>query len=126
MSLRSPLSKAVGLGSAKHGFSHWWWQRVTAIALVPLTIWFVYSVVCLAGGTYEVTVAWLSSPINATIMLLFVLTALFHGQTGFQVVIEDYIHTKWLNLTLLLLVKFAAVIMAVLSVISVLKIVLGG
>jgi len=126
MSLRSPLSKAVGLGSAKHGFSHWWWQRVTAIALVPLTIWFVYSVVCLAGGTYEVTVAWLSSPINATIMLLFVLTALFHGQTGLQVVIEDYIHTKWLNLTLLLLVKFAAVIMAVLSVISVLKIVLGG
>ena len=126
MSLRSPLSKAVGLGSAKHGFSHWWWQRVTAIALIPLTLWFVYSVICLAGSDYHVVQAWLSSPINATIMLLFTLTALFHAQTGLQVVIEDYIHTKWIHLTILLSVKFAAVVMAVLAVISVLKVVLGG
>ncbi len=126
MSLRSPLSKAVGLGSAKHGFSHWWWQRVTAVALVPLTLWFVYSIICLMGGNYDMATAWLSSPINATIMLLFVLTALFHAQTGLQVVIEDYVHTKWVNLTLLLLIKFAAVVMAVLSVISVFKIALGG
>lgn len=126
MSLRSPRSKAVGLGSAKHGFSHWWWQRVTAIALVPLTLWFVYSLVCLAGSGYLAATAWLSSPINATIMLLFVLTALYHGQTGLQVVIEDYVHTRWVNLTLLLLIKFAAVILAVLSIISVFKIALGG
>lgn len=126
MSLRSPRSKAVGLGSAKHGFSHWWWQRVTAIALIPLTFWFVYSLVCLSGGGYLAAVAWLNSPINATIMLLFVLTALYHGQTGLQVVIEDYVHTRWVNLTLLLLIKFAAVILAVLSVISVFKIALGG
>ena len=126
MSLRSPLSKAVGLGSAKHGFSHWWWQRVTAIALVPLSLWFVFSVLSLIGSTHADAAAWLSSPINATIMLLFVLTALFHAQTGLQVVIEDYIHTKWINLSLLLLVKFASVIMAVLAIISVLKVVLGG
>ena len=126
MKLRSPLSKAVGLGSAKHGFSHWWWQRVTAIALVPLTLWFVYSVLCLVGSNHAIAEAWLSSPINATIMLLFVLSALFHAQTGLQVVIEDYIHTKWLNLSLLLLIKFASVIMAVLAIISVLKVVLGG
>lgn len=126
MSLRSPLSKAVGLGSAKHGFSHWWWQRVTAIALIPLSLWFVYSVVCLMAGDYHHAVMWLASPINATIMLLFVLTALFHGQTGVQVVIEDYVHTKWLNLTLLLLMKFASVALAVLATISVLKVVLGG
>lgn len=126
MKLRSPLSKAVGLGSAKHGFSHWWWQRVTAIALIPLTLWFVYSILCLAGGSYDTASAWLSSPINATIMLLFVLTALYHAQTGLQVVIEDYIHLKWANLTLLLLTKFAAVVMAMLSIISVLKIALGG
>lgn len=126
MSLRSPLSKAVGLGSAKHGFSHWWWQRVTAIALVPLTLWFIYSVLCLIGASHAVAVDWLSSPINATILLLFVLTALFHAQTGLQVVIEDYIHLKWVNLCLLLLIKFTSVIMAVLTVISVLKVVLGG
>ena len=126
MSLRSPLSKAVGLGSAKHGFSHWWWQRVTAIALIPLSLWFVYSVVCLLGGTYSSAAQWLSSPINATIMLLFVLTSLFHAQTGVQVVIEDYVHTKWLNLAMLLCVKFASVVMAVLATISVLNVVLGG
>jgi len=124
--LRSPLSKAVGLGSAKHGFSHWWWQRVTAVALIPLTLWFAYSVICLAGGSYDMASAWLSSPVNATIMLLFVLTALYHAQTGLQVVIEDYVPTKWVNLTLLLITKFAAVMMAVLSIISVLKIALGG
>ncbi|NNC99814.1 MAG: succinate dehydrogenase, hydrophobic membrane anchor protein [Gammaproteobacteria bacterium] len=124
--LRSPLSKAVGLGSAKHGFSHWWWQRVTAIALIPLSLWFVYSVICLISGDYASTVAWLGSPINASIMLLFVLTTLYHGQTGLQVVIEDYIHTRWVNLTLLLSIKFASVIMAVLAIISVLKVVLGG
>jgi len=98
--LRSPLSEAVGLGSAKHGFSHWYWQRVTAIALIPLVIWFVYSVLSLVGGDHQAAVNWLSSPINAAIMLIFTLTALFHGQTGLQVVIEDYIHTKWANLTL--------------------------
>jgi len=126
MSLRSPLSKAIGLGSAKHGFSHWWLQRVTAIALVPLVVWFVVSVISLIGGSHSDAVTWLSSPFNATIMLLFVLSALFHGQTGLQVVIEDYIHIKWLNLSLLLLIKFAAAIMAVLATISVLKVVLGG
>ncbi|MBT8115948.1 MAG: succinate dehydrogenase, hydrophobic membrane anchor protein [Arenicella sp.] len=126
MSLRSPLSKAVGLGSAKHGFSHWWWQRVTAIALIPLTLWFAFSVIGLIGADHARVMAWLGSPINATIVLLFVLTALYHGQTGVQVVIEDYIHTTWLNLTLLLFVKFASVIMAVLAIISVLKVVLGG
>jgi len=126
MSLRSPLSKATGLGSAKHGFSHWWWQRVTAVALIPLSLWFVYSLVCLVSADYQHAVMWLSSPINATLMLLFVLTALFHGQTGVQVVIEDYIHTKWLNLSLLLLIKFASVALAVLATISVLKVVLGG
>ena len=126
MKLRSPLSKAIGLGSAKHGFSHWWWQRVTAIALIPLTLWFVYSVICLVGQDHAEVANWLASPINATIVLLFVLTALFHGQTGVQVVIEDYIHTMWLNLILLLSTKFSAVIMAVLAIISVLKVVLGG
>lgn len=126
MSLRSPLSKAVGLGSAKHGFSHWWWQRVTAIALIPLSLWFVYGVLSLFGADYSTAQIWLSSPINATLMLLFVLTALFHGQTGVQVVIEDYIHTTWLNLTLLLLIKFASVALAVYATLSVIKVVLGG
>ena len=126
MKLQSPLSKAVGLGSAKHGFAHWWWQRVTAIALIPLSLWFIYSVLTVLGMDHDYAAGWLSQPFNATVLILFVLTMLYHAQTGVQVVIEDYIHTKWLNLTLLLSVKFAAVVMAVMSVISVLKVVLGG
>lgn len=126
MSLRSPLSEAKGLGSAKHGFSHWWWQRVTAIALIPLTLWFVWSVLQGLNADFAQVQAWLSAPLNATLMLAFVLTALFHGQTGLQVVIEDYVHTTWLNLTMLLTIKFASVLLAVLAVISVLKVVSGG
>ena len=126
MNLRSPRSVAVGLGSAKHGFSHWWWQRVTAVALIPLTLWFVYSIVFLMNNDYDQATTWLASPVNATLMLVFVFAVLFHAQTGLQVVIEDYIHTKWINLTLLLVVKFAAVIMAVLATISVLQVALGG
>ena len=126
MKFRSPLSRAQGLGSAKHGFSHWWLQRISAIALIPLTIWFVFSMVCLSSSGYYEAIEWLSSPFNAAIMLLFTLTALFHGQTGLQTVIEDYIHSTWLNLTLLLSVKFASVVLAVLAIISIMKIVLGG
>lgn len=126
MKFRSPRSQAVGLGSAKHGFSHWWWQRVTAVALVPLCLWFVCSVLSLLGNGYDAATAWLSSPVNATLMMVFVLAMLYHAQTGLQTVIEDYVHTKWLNLTMLLIVKFAAVVMAVLATISVLKVALGG
>ena len=78
------------------------------------------------GADYATVVAWLESPINAAIMLLFVLTAVFHGQTGLQVVIEDYVHNKGLNLSLLILMKFAAVVVAVLAIISVMKVVLGA
>ncbi len=124
--LRSPLSVAVGHGSAKHGFSHWWWQRLSAIALIPLTLWFLYSLTCLVGADYQTVINWLSSPINAGIMLMFTLTALYHGQTGLQVVIEDYVGAKWLNLSLLILIKLGAAAMAVLATIAVLKVVLGG
>ena len=82
--------------------------------------------ISLLGADYETAAAWLSSPINATIILLFVLTALYHGQTGLQVVIEDYVHTKWVNLSLLLLIKFASVVMAAIAIISVFSVVAGG
>ena len=70
MKLRSPLSVAVGHGSAKHGFSHWWWQRLSAIALIPLTLWFLYSLTCLVGSDYQAAVDWLGSPVNGGIMLM--------------------------------------------------------
>lgn len=123
MSLRSPLSKAIGNGSAGHGFSHWWWQRLTAVALIPLTLWLVYSIVSLLGADYQEAAAWLSTPFNATLMLVFVVAMLFHAQTGLQVVIEDYIHTKWVNLVALLFVKGAAFVLAIWAAISIFSIV---
>jgi len=122
MSLRSPLGKAIGLGSAKHGFGHWWWQRVSAVALVPLCIWFVYSVLCLVNAEYADVVAWFQSPVQTSLMIVFVLTLIYHAQTGLQVVIEDYIHQKAVNLIMLYGVKFLSVLMAVVAVVSIFRI----
>ncbi|MGH1542405.1 MAG: succinate dehydrogenase, hydrophobic membrane anchor protein [Arenicella sp.] len=126
MALQSPLSKAIGLGSAKHGFSHWWLQRLSAVALIPLSLWFVYSLVSLISADYATVVAWMQSPLRASLLVIFVLTTLYHAQTGLQVVIEDYIHTKWVNLILMYAMKFAAVVLAAIAVISVLKVSIGS
>lgn len=122
MTLQSPLGKAIGLGSAKHGFSHWWLQRVSAVALIPLCLWFIYSIVCLVQSDYIAVLAWFDSPIQTSLMIVFVLILIYHAQTGLQVVIEDYIHIKCVNLVLLYGVKFAAVLMAVIAVVSIFRI----
>ena len=122
MSFKSPLGKAIGLGSAKHGFSHWWLQRVTAVALIPLGLWFVFSVVFLIQGDYETAVLFFDSPIQTTLMLVFVLVLIYHAQTGLQVVIEDYIHKKFINLAMLYGMKFLSVLMAVLAIVSIFRI----
>lgn len=122
MGLQSPLGKAIGLGSAKHGFSHWWLQRVSAVALIPLCIWFVFSIACLIQSDYATVVAWFDSPIQTSLMIVFVLTLIYHAQTGLQVVIEDYIHAKFVNLVLLYSIKFLSVLMAVVSVVSIFRI----
>ena len=92
--MRSPLGQALGLGSAKNGVEHWWLQRVTAIALVPLTVWFAASLIAHAGNNYATVVVWLRTP-TATIPMTLLLTALFyHTALGLQVVIEDYLHSR--------------------------------
>ena len=92
-SMRSPLGHALGLGSAKDGVEHWWLQRITAIALVPLTVWFAAAIIVHMGGDYVTLIAWLRTPI-ATILMVLLLTGLFyHTALGLQVVIEDYIHS---------------------------------
>ncbi|HIJ63749.1 MAG TPA: succinate dehydrogenase, hydrophobic membrane anchor protein [Rhodospirillaceae bacterium] len=126
MSMRSPLGRARGLGSAKDGVSHFIWQRLTAIALVPLSFWFVYSVVSLAGQDYGHFRAWLGQPGNLTMMVLVIFAVFHHGQLGMQVVIEDYVHDEKTMFTSLIVMKFAAVLMAVFSVVAVLRIALVG
>ena len=126
MSTRTPLGRARGLGSAKSGTGHWWGQRVTALALIPLVIWFVISVIVITGANHETALSFISSRINAVLLTLLVIATFYHGQLGLQVVIEDYIHTKWLEVTLILSVKGGAIFLGVASVYAVIAISLGG
>ncbi len=126
MSLRSPLGRARGLGSAKSGTDHWWAQRLTALALIPLVIWFVISMIVVTGADHEAALAFIGSPINAVLLTLLIVATFHHGQLGLQVVIEDYIHTKWLEVALILAVKGGAIFLGVASVYAVIAIALGG
>ncbi len=125
MGLRTPLSAARGLGSAKEGVDHWWKQRLTAIALVPLLLWFGFSVALLGTADYYTVVGWLAHPVNAGLMILVLAVGIWHGVLGLQVVIEDYIATEWKKIMVLLLVQFAAVILALAGILAVLRIALG-
>lgn len=121
MSLRTPLSEARGLGSAKEGARHWWMQRITAVALVPLAIWVVFAVAMLGGSSYEMVVEWLQSPIVTVLLILFIATIFYHTQLGLQVIIEDYV-SGWLKITTLVTVNFLCIIFAVAGTLALLKI----
>lgn len=124
MSLRSPLGKVRGLGSAKNGTHHWWMQKVTAVALIPLTVWFVSSVVQMTQADHAAVVKWMSSPVVAVLMMLFIITGIYHLKLGLQVIIEDYIHVEGQKVALQMLVTFGCVLIGALAVFSILKIAL--
>lgn len=126
MSLRSPLGRARGLGSAKSGTQHWWAQRLTALALVPLAIWFVIAVITATGGSFAGARAFVGNPVNAVLLVLLIAATFHHAQLGLQVVIEDYVHTRWAELALLLAVKGAAIVLALAAIFAVLSIAFGG
>ena len=126
MSLRTPLANARGLGSAKEGVDHWWKQRLTALALVPLMLWLGFSVALLGSADYYTVIDWLAHPVNAVLMILVLAVGFWHGALGLQVVIEDYIVSEWKKLTTLLLVQFAAVLLALAGIFAVLRIALGA
>ncbi|MDX1975676.1 MAG: succinate dehydrogenase, hydrophobic membrane anchor protein [Rickettsiales bacterium] len=120
--LRSDMSKARGLGSAHHGVSHWWWQRVTALALIPLSVWFVYSLVTVVlSPSVTTTAQWFASPINSIVMVLMLLATFIHAKLGLQVVIEDYVKSPFNKYALLLLNLFICVVFASVSILAVLK-----
>lgn len=93
LNLRSPIARARGLGSVKGGVEHWWAERVSAVALVPLTIWFAASIIAVAGRDHAAFMAWLGSPVSSVCMVLLLLTLFYHMALGLQVVIEDYVHS---------------------------------
>ncbi len=124
MSLRSPLGRVRGLGSAKEGVGHWWAQRVTAIALAPLSIFFVGLVIYLMNEDYTTVRATLANPLVAILLMSFVVSLFYHGQLGLQVIIEDYVHARSAEITLLLLVKFSAFLGGLASVLALARIAL--
>jgi len=126
MSLRSPLSQARGLGSAKEGVGHWWVQRLTAIALIPLSLWFVVSVARFPLLDHATMVAWIKAPLVAVALVLFFLAMIHHAALGVQVVIEDYVGNEGTKLVSIVLVKFALYAIAAASVFAVLKIAFGA
>jgi succinate dehydrogenase / fumarate reductase membrane anchor subunit len=124
--LRSPLARARGLGSAKHGVPHWWAQRLTAVALVPLVVWFAISLVMLSGADYGAVRAWIGSPLVMVLLILTIGTSLHHAQLGMQVVIEDYVGSDGWKLALIVVVKFIAALFGLAAVVAILRIGFGG
>lgn len=126
MTLRSPIGRARGLGSAKDGSSHGWHTIITAVGLLPLSLWFVISLIGLAGVDYATFQAWIGRPFNATLMILTILMVLFHAQLGLQMVVEDYVHSPVKKYAALIGSKLISAFLAVYMTVSVLKVAVGG
>ena len=124
--LRTPLSRARGLGSAKQGVHHWWAQRITAVALIPLVTWFAISLIMLSGADYAVVRAWIGSPVVMVLLTLTIVIGLHHGQLGMQEVVEDYVHGEGMKLALIVLLRFIAVFFGLAAIVAILRIGFGG
>ena len=124
--LRSKLGHVRGLGSTREGVHHWWAQRMSAVALLPLSLWFIYSLITLTGSDYASFHSWMSEFGNAVFTVLFVVAMFHHAQLGLTVVIEDYVHSELWKMGLLLVVKYGAVLFAASGIFAVLKISLAG
>ena len=126
MEFRTTAKSVRGLGSAREGAAHWWAQRMTALALVPLSVWFAVSIIRLASADYGAFAEWLASPFNAVAMLLFTVAGFHHAALGLQVVLEDYISGEGPRLAAIVAVKGACWALAAACAFAVLKIALGG
>lgn len=119
---KSAFGIVSGLGTGKSGTGHWWHQRVTSVAMVFLGLWLVYAFTRQIPSDYQHVLMWVQFPIHAILLLLTILIALYHGALGLQVVIEDYVHTSWIKLSLMYAMKFLASLLAMSSLISLVKI----
>lgn len=120
--MRSPLRRARGLGSAKQGVEHWWVQRLTAIALVPLMLWLLVALIGDVGRSYTTVVSWLRAPLTNILMVLLLIALFYHTALGLQVVIEDYVHSDRAKIPTLVLVRLACFALAVAGIVALLRI----
>ena len=125
MSIKLPAHIRI-LISSSEPVRHWWAQRLTAVALIPLSLWFIYSLTTMLTANYDTVVLWLSNLKNSLLMLFFILILYYHALLGLQVVIEDYIHAEGLKISSLVIVKGASLLLGVASVFAILKVSFGG
>ena len=123
--MRSPLARAIGLGSAKEGVGAWWAERISAVALVPLTLWFAASIIAHTGSDYATFIAWLKTPMAATLMILLLIVLFYHTALGLQVVIEDYVHSA-ARFAAVIAVRLGCCAFAIAGVMATLRIALSG
>ena len=121
VSLRTPLSNAKGLGSAKEGAGHWWVQRLTSVALVPLMLWLVLTLATFDELSYETAIEWMQSPLVAVGLALLVVVMFYHVQLGIQVIVEDYVH-GWLKIVTLVLLNFSCISLVFIGLFSIIKV----
>lgn len=126
MSLRSPMGKVLGLGAAKKGAAHWWSQRVTSVALLFLTLWFVGSIAGLGKFEHATVIEWLREPLTAVLLTLLIATTAYHSQLGVQVIVEDYVADHGWKVVTMLLLDFIHVVLAALGIFAVLRIAFGA
>ena len=125
MSIRTPLAHVRGLGTAKDGTHHWWVQRVTSIILVPLVLWFVFSLIRVFDADYETFRHWLSNPYRAGAMVALLAVMFYHASLGMQVIYEDYVRPEGAKFIALLVTQFVLFLLGAISIVAVLKIALG-
>lgn len=118
---QTPLGQARGLGSAKSGLHHWWTSRVTSVALIPLTLWFVFSVLALAGHPQAAIAHWVAQPLVAVLLIALILASFHHTQLGLQVVLEDYLHDEGHRLIWMMVMKAIVWLLGLAAILSVLK-----
>jgi succinate dehydrogenase / fumarate reductase membrane anchor subunit len=121
---RTPLARALGLGSAKSGAQSWWMERVSAIALVPLTVWFIAVIIAHTGADYTAFIAWLRNPISGVMMTLLLIALFYHAALGLQVIVEDYVHSS-VKFVALIVVRLTCCALAVAGIIAMLRIAAG-
>ena len=126
MSLSSPLRQVLGPGPARQGVHHWWMQRLSSLALVPLSIWFAVSLVSLPALDHATVTAWLGHTVSAVLLLLLVLLSAWHSQLGLRVIAEDYLHDGGLKTLVLVLLGFVHVLLAVTATFAILRVALKG